>query len=270
MAAWAETARQALLVAVQTLGTNQEKVREAEERASAQSNALLEACEGLHMVVDSWGPETLNHKLLYFVQNPSLTVAILARGADPNTTGPYGFTPTQVCVIYGYERSLQVLLDGGANIQVQDEQGRTLAHLATEADSVECLELLLDKGIHYYGDLVFEAVRSNSMGCLQLLINRGAELNRTAASGMTPLHLAAMKDHVQGLTKLIRAGADINSGYRSGVTPIHVAAERGHAQCLKVLLDHGADPTVMTGDGETSWDIATRHGRTECLQLLEF
>lgn len=60
-------------------------------------------------------------------------------------------------------------------------------------------------------------------------------------SGMSPLHWAALRGHVDCASALIRAGADVdilNNGLNS---PLLLAGAKGHDAVLRLLLEMGAD-----------------------------
>ena len=70
-----------------------------------------------------------------------------------------------------------------------------------------------------------------------------------AGSGMTALHLAALKGSAAAVRELLRAGAAADAVTLSGVhspqlsrgsTALHIAAARGHAGCVTALLEHQA------------------------------
>ena len=70
-----------------------------------------------------------------------------------------------------------------------------------------------------------------------------------AGSGMTALHLAALKGSAAAVRELLRAGAAADAVTLSGVhspqlsrgsTALHIAAARGHASCVTALLEHQA------------------------------
>lgn len=78
-----------------------------------------------------------------------------------------------------------------------------------------------------------------------LLIERGADPNRAARSGVTPLHIAAMRDDLVSVELLLRAGAETSTLDRSGRTPLEWAVERGHTRTIERLGGRpaGAGPT---------------------------
>ena len=67
----------------------------------------------------------------------------------------------------------------------------------------------------------------------------------------------------------MEGGADIDKAADGGYTPLYIASEQGHADVVRVLLDNGADASLRTSDGETALQVATRCGHTEVMSLLE-
>lgn len=70
-----------------------------------------------------------------------------------------------------------------------------------------------------------------------------------AGSGLTALHLAAIKGSVAVVRALVRAGASLDALTLSGVlnpnlsrgsTALHIAAARGHAACVSALMESQA------------------------------
>lgn len=65
------------------------------------------------------------------------------------------------------------------------------------------------------------------------------DVNADAASGLTPLHLAALGGHTDAIRVLLDAGA-VSSPTRKGLLPIHFCAMRGHTAALEQLVLTGA------------------------------
>ena len=73
-----------------------------------------------------------------------------------------------------------------------------------------------------------------------MLIEAGADANKVADYGVTPLYIAAQEGHEAVARALIEAGADVNKAIYNGVTPLHIAAQRGHHAVVRALLAAGA------------------------------
>ena len=74
------------------------------------------------------------------------------------------------------------------------------------------------------------------------LLDNGADVRgKTAAEGLTPLHLAARGGHDALARLLIARGGEVNARANDGRTPLHLAAKHGRENTAKILLDNGAD-----------------------------
>ena len=83
------------------------------------------------------------------------------------------------------------------------------------------------------------------MVVVQTVIERGAQATvpllqtRDVSSGLTPLHLAAMRGHLDVVQYLVERGADWNAKDLEGMTPVARAVASG---CLDVV--HFLDDAV--------------------------
>jgi cytohesin len=75
---------------------------------------------------------------------------------------------------------------------------------------------------------------------VRALIEAGADVNKAADDGRTPLFMAARKGHEAVVRELIELGADINKAADNGVTPLVVAATKGHEKIVQILRDADA------------------------------
>jgi len=75
-----------------------------------------------------------------YEENHQMVLELLAHGADPNLQSPTtGLTPLHVA---RPTRTIQVLLDAGANPRIRDHEGRTPAEYQAEEDNLEEAEYL--------------------------------------------------------------------------------------------------------------------------------
>ena len=72
------------------------------------------------------------------------------------------------------------------------------------------------------------------------LISHGANVNATQQGGWTPLHEAALNNHVELARLLVEYGADVNCRSDDGTTSFKLAVDRSHKEMVQFLRGHGA------------------------------
>ena len=61
------------------------------------------------------------------------------------------------------------------------------------------------------------------------------------------------------VSELLKQGADIDKAADGGYTPLIIASKNGHGEVVSVLLDQGADIDKPKNDGEEPFE-GQRHG----------
>lgn len=98
----------------------------------------------------------------------------------------------------------------------------------------------------------------------------GADKERAVSPiGLTPLHCAAHKGHLEAAQILVEAGADIERAVICGTTPLHLAAGSGHTAVVLLLLGAGARTQCQKRkNGETPLYLAAVMGHLGVVQTL--
>ncbi|RIB19443.1 ankyrin repeat-containing domain protein, partial [Gigaspora rosea] len=89
------------------------------------------------------------------------------------------------------------------------------------------------------------------------------------AQNATPLHWAAINNHVMMAKYLIDSGAEVDArGGELDATPLHWAARSGHLSMVTLLVNHGADPNIRDSQGFNGLHIATHSSNTMLVLYL--
>ena len=197
-------------------------------------------------------------------------------GADPDTSR--GETQTSPLSQAAYSANLdlmRVLLEAGANPNIQDSNGATPIMGAIAVGSVEAAAMLLDAGAspNLPNKAGFNAINQcaqyGDVDILDLLIRAGGLLV-SPDMFTSALHSAAFWDEAEILrVMLTKYKAPVNTLSKISTLPVHPAIRKGHSACLRVLIDEGANisfKSPLTGD--TLLHLAVRENQREAVRLL--
>jgi len=236
-----EAPKNPLFYAVRNDLTEQVKQALEEEGLNPNEARLQDGLTPLHVAVGK-GNDDIVALLLDHGADPSLTqgqggtalhmavdaghVPIVRRllkheGVDVNARNRWGRTPlmdvlvsTQIVDEATRTEILNLLLDAGADVNVQSNDGSTALHAAAWTNRREAVEILLA---------------------------RGAATDKRQTSGAHPLHLAAQGGHLGIVELLLASGAEVNATTNEGVTPFQYAASKQHEETARYLQAQGGE-----------------------------
>lgn len=142
---------------------------------------------------------------------------LIANEIDINTKNKNGFTPLLYTLKWNcrnQEEAARLLINAGADVNVQENEGNTALHLTRKQKIVE------------------------------MLLNAGANVNIKNNVGDTPLHSVVNYSNLVQL--LVDKGADVNASNNKGKTPLHFTRRTSTA---RLLINAGADITVRDNKG---------------------
>uniref|UniRef100_UPI00403ECD4F protein kinase domain-containing protein n=1 Tax=Microcoleus sp. TaxID=44472 RepID=UPI00403ECD4F len=171
-----------------------------------------------------------NQNLLHFAGSKEVAELLIAKGADVNAKGAYGWTPLHIAAMSDRIKVAQTLIAKGADINAWGETQEPCYSICTTP--------------------LFWA-RSPEMA--KLLIAKGADVNAKNKNGWTPLHRARSKVIAK---ILLAAGAKINikednARNGKGTTLLHNAAKIGFKELVQHLIKDGANVVIRDGRKRT-------------------
>lgn len=210
-------------------------------------------------------------------------IAINQRIHDHTRTGR---TPLYVASKYGHVNIVQLLIQHGADINIQtlDERSTPL-HIAIKNGKRDVVRELLTHNPNltlrnYRGDtpLHFASLTMRSVDTFKELINHGAHINEKNNDGWTCLHWASRNGHVDIVRELV-GKVNINETTNNGETALHIIAQeceswrysrpgdlRVHKRIVELLYEYGIDTMIRDNNGSIAKDITNRD---ELKQLFE-
>ena len=159
----------------------------------------------------------------------------------------HGKTPLHEAAEFNRPRIAQRLVEEGAALTVQDEEGRNALHWAVISENWSIIEMLVNKAG-------------------KDLLEQGTNFWQE-----TPLHHAVIKKKHDSLEKLLELKANTEVATAQGRTALHIAASPACAdvKSVKLLLEFDAKPDARDVMGATVLHEAARTGSEVVNAVLE-
>lgn len=227
--------------------------------------------------LDAWGRTALSRA----VEFPNLARILLEEGANPDLTKYYGFTPLALSAEDGRSKTVEVLLDHGAQVNLQtditDEYsgGWTAVCIAANYDHPDIVKMLLDAGalLSFKNNQGITPLHVATLSTARVLLQyrKRFNINQPTKHSMTALHCAIRWSESTEITKLlIDSGADLNLQDSEGDTPLGLACYLGNSKLVKILLQEADCKIDLASDyGSTPLHrAAARNESSEITELL--
>lgn len=178
------------------------------------------------------------------------TQSELADGADPDSRHPLTLdTPLIEGARGGHLKVAEVLVDYGADVNLQGEAWYTALHCAAAAGHVDLVKWLLDKGANVtlfrgHNTPLHSAAASGQLEVVRILLQHGADPEAKGIDESTPLELASGVGNLELVELFLSLGVEVNARGLYGRTALYVAAWGDDVEVARVLLEHGADPSL--------------------------
>ncbi|KXX76648.1 Ankyrin repeat domain-containing protein 50, partial [Madurella mycetomatis] len=197
------------------------------------------------------------------------------RGPEINSVDKHGRTPLSYAVWSGNVAIVKLLIQAGAQVDIEDNTGGTPLSYAVCSGHREMMKLLLERENQVgpedviVKELLFSAAKKGDEGVVQLLLDTGkAKVDSKDNNGRTPLSWAASNGHHTVAKLLLDSGADPNSKDGNGRAPLLYAAENGHEDVIKRLLVEKANVNAQDNIGFTALHWVAQKGHEGVMSLL--
>ena len=100
--------------------------------------------------------------------------------------------------------------------------------------------------------------------------SRGATIDQSTVSGMTPIMAAASQGHINIVKFLANKGASLERKDKNDQTIIHLAAQKNQHEVINAILDLESTPGVNENDQEdnTPLHLACDAGHLDSVEVL--
>ncbi len=181
----------------------------------------------------------------------ALAAKLIAGGANVNERDGYRRTPLHVATFAKQRDIIVMLAKAGADLGAQESDRYDAVTIASVADDVETLRLLLKLGAsakavtsRYDGTALIAAAHLGHDDVVKALIAAGAPLDHVNNLGWTALIESIVLGnggprHTETLRALVPAGANFNRADRSCATPLQLARARGYREMVQILEKAG-------------------------------
>ncbi|CAH0727093.1 unnamed protein product, partial [Brenthis ino] len=217
-------------------------LHEAAANDSYESLLLILKHKDMRLLAETHEGHTALYLACRYMSSFKTVKAILDSVPDiANYGSTEDVTPLHLSSAQGRNEVIQLLLDYGAIIDVQDFDGDTPLHdaaLATQYDTVN------------------------------LLLHAGANPDIKNEANYSPFHLACHKGCYQTVRNLFLFISDVNQVTMNGNSPLILATQGCNDIIVQFLLKNGADPHIKNSYGDIALTMALNMGDILSFNIL--
>ncbi|KAM3518176.1 hypothetical protein MY4038_010161 [Beauveria bassiana] len=201
--------------------------------------------------------------------------------ASPYDVNAYGQSPLHYAIRYKHWPLARFLIDQGADVMLQDENGRKpidtawesiLSKTVTNKEADLVMNIFNDSD--YLTSREFTPLHKMVLGLVRGSLSDELSIstkgiNAVDANGRTSLSWAAARGDHKVSQALLHAGADPRIPDHEGISPLLYAIKRSDVAGTRLLISHGADVTKREVYGGTALHAAcVDYDNPELIELL--
>jgi len=165
--------------------------------------------------------------------NPEIIELMLSHVPSIDSIIKEGVTPLMVAASNDKLQAVKYLLEHGADLSLQNNNGWNMLHFASQCGNPEIIELML---------------------------SHVPSIDSIIKKGITPLMVAAANDKLQAVKYLLEHGADPSLQDNNGWNMLDVASKLGDVAIMEKILSYGVDIESRDKCGKMPLMLAQAHG----------
>ena len=195
-------------------------------------------------------------------------------GANIEVENRFGYTPLMIAIYYDKPAIVKFLIAKGGNIEAKDKYGYTPLMITAFYGMVDFMRVLLDSGVNLEAKdkngntALMMGVHFGVIEVVRILINNGGNIEAKDNDNYALSMVAAYSGRADIMKLLIDQGVNIEAHNDYGYTPLLIAVCHGRVDVVKLLIAEGANIGAKLINGETALELAMREGNADIIGLL--
>ncbi|QGM48776.1 MPPV-152 ankyrin repeat protein [Magpiepox virus 2] len=188
-------------------------------------------------MVDDLNRTVLHYTCFYNTTDDEKIKRILNYGVSIDAVDNDGFTALHYTIIYSNIKAIKILLDYGADVNINTKNDNDVLDLAVKTKNTE----IILEVIKHYSDYINNSTALGNVTC---------------------------SNDIKMISLLLNIGFDVNGKYYNSSSLLHLAVIFGKPETVKLLLEYGANPNITDKYGTTPlesalmvWHISNKYRR---------